>query len=156
MIRRPPIVASAIALFVAGAAAAQQDWSRLNQWQVACTPEGACQMTNENRRGDRIRSKILIYRVVDAIILEYTIPLGIDIRRGVNLVVDRKRSIPTDILTCRADGCVGFQVINNSILQSLAAGSELDVAYVSADTNRNLRETFSLVGFTRSFQSFNR
>ena len=38
------------------------------------------------------------------------------------------------------------------ILQSLAAGSELDVAYVSADTNRNLRETFSLVGFTRSFQ----
>lgn len=156
MIRRLLQLSCALALPFAGAALAQQDWSRLNQWQVACTPEGACQMTNENRRGNQIRSKILIYRVGDAIILEYTIPLGIDIRRGVNLVVDRAQTIPTDILTCRADGCVGFQVINNRILQSLAAGSELDVAYVSADTNQNLRETFSLVGFTRSFQSFNR
>lgn len=156
MIRRFLSVAALSTLLWGGAVSAQQDWSRLNQWQVACTPEGACQMTYENRRGDKVRSKILIYRVGDAIILEYTIPLGIDIRRGVKLVIDRSQSIPTDILTCRADGCVGFQVVNNSILQTLAAGSELDVAYVSADTNRNMRETFSLVGFTRSFQSFNR
>ena len=156
MIRSLPTLFAAFGLLWAGASSAQQDWSSLNQWQVACTPEGACQMTYENRRGDKVRSKILIYRVGDAIILEYTIPLGIDIRRGVNLVIDRRQSIPTDILTCRLDGCVGFQVINNRTLQSLAAGSELDVAYVSADTNQNLRETFSLVGFTRSFQSFNR
>ena len=156
MIRGLPLLFLALALLFGGAASAQQDWSRLNQWQVACTPEGACQMTYENRRGDSIRSKILIYRVGDAIILEYTIPLGVDIRRGVNLVVDRSQSIPTDLLTCRADGCVGFQVINNRILQALAAGGELNVAYVSADTNQSLRETFSLVGFTRSFQSFNR
>ncbi len=113
-------------------------------------------MTYENVRDNAVRSKILIYRVGDAIILEYTIPLGIDIRRGVNLVVDRTQTIPTDILTCRAAGCVGFQVVSNRLLQTLAAGGELDIAYVSADTNRNLRETFSLVGFTRSFQSFNR
>lgn len=156
MIRLLAFAAFALALPFGGAAISQQDWSRLNQWQVACTPEGACQMTNENRRGDQIRSKILIYRVGDAIILEYTIPLGLDIRRGVSLVVDRAQTIPTDLLTCRADGCVGFQVINNRILQSLAAGSELDVAYVSAETNQNQRERFSLVGFTRSFQSFNR
>lgn len=67
---------------------AQQDWSRLNQWQVACTTENTCQMTYENRLGRAIQSKILIYRVGDAIILEYTIPPGIDVRRGVSLEVD--------------------------------------------------------------------
>ena len=156
MIRWLTIIAACLTLPYGGAATAQQDWSGLNQWKVACTSEGACQMTYENRTGDQVRSKILIYRVGDAIVLEYTIPLGIDIRRGVKLIVDRQQSIPTDILTCRADGCVGFQVINNRILQILAGGSEMDVAYVSADTNRDLRETFSLFGFTRSFQSFNK
>ncbi len=156
MNRSLPYSAAVLALSLGGAALAQQDWSRLNQWQVACTPENVCQMTYENRRGDQLRSKILLYRVGDAIILEYTIPLGIDIRRGVNLVIDRSQSFPTDILTCRIDGCVGFQVVNNRILQSLASGGSLDVVYVSADTNRELRETFSLVGFTRSYQSFNR
>lgn len=156
MIRHVLTLAALVILPFCSGAQSQQDWSRLNQWQVACTPEKVCQMTYENLQGDAVRSKILIYRVGDAIILEYTIPLGIDIRRGVNLVVDRTQSIPTDILTCRANGCVGFQVISNRLLQTLAAGSELDVAYVSADTNRDLRETFSLVGFTRSFQSFNR
>lgn len=156
MIRLALILATLSTLPFWSTAQAQQDWSRLNQWKVACTPEGVCQMTYENVRDNAVRSKILIYRVGDAIILEYTIPLGIDIRRGVNLVVDRTQTIPTDILTCRAEGCVGFQVVSNRLLQTLAAGGELDIAYVSADTNRNLRETFSLVGFTRSFQSFNR
>jgi len=67
---------------------AQQDWSRLNQWQVSCTTENTCQMTYENRLGGAIQSKILIYRVGDAIILEYTILPGIDVRRGVSLEVD--------------------------------------------------------------------
>lgn len=156
MIRRILTIAAFISLPISNIAEAQQDWSRLNQWKVACTPEGVCQMTYENRIGDEVRSKILIYRVGDAIILEYTIPLGIDIRRGVNLVVDQTQSFPTDILTCRISGCVGFQVISNQLLQILADGGELDVTYVSADTNRKLRETFSLVGFVRSFQSFNR
>lgn len=156
MIRCVLSLAAFLALPFCNAALAQQDWSRLNQWNVACTPEDVCQMIYENRQGSEVRSKILIYRVGDAIILEYTIPLGIDIRRGVKLVVDRSQSTPTDILTCRATGCVGFQVVGNRLLQTLAAGSELDVAYVSADTNRDMRETFSLVGFTRSFQSFNR
>ena len=45
-------------------------------------------MTYENRLVGAIQSKILIYRVGDAIMLEYTIPLGIDVRRGVSLEVD--------------------------------------------------------------------
>ena len=53
-------------------------------------------------------------------------------------------------------GCVGFLVINNRILQTLAAGGNLDVVYVDVDTNRESRQAFSLVGFTRSYQSFNR
>jgi len=153
MIRAAGIVA---ALCLAPPALAQQDWSRLNQWQVACTPEGVCQMTNQNLVDGQIRSQVLLYRVGDAVVIEYTVPLGVDIRKGVKLVVDGRKSIPTDLLTCRPTGCVGFQVLNNRTLNMLAAGGELAVTYHSADDNRVQRETFSLVGFTRSYQSFNR
>ena len=137
-------------------ALAQQNWAALNQWQVACTPAGDCQITNEGRSAGGITSKILIYRVGDAAILEYTIPLGIDIRKGVKLEIDGRQSYPTDILTCRLSGCVGFQVLSNRLLNALAAGGELAVSYVSADDNRARAERFSLVGFTRSYNTFNR
>lgn len=153
MIRAAGIAA---ALCLASPALAQQDWSRLNQWQVACTPEGVCQMTNQNLVDGQIRSQVLLYRVGDAVVVEYTIPLGVDIRKGVKLVVDGRQSIPTDLLTCRTEGCVGFQVLNNRTLNMLAVGGELAVTYHSADDNREKRETFTLVGFTRSYQSFNR
>ena len=48
------------------------------------------------------------------------------------------------------------QSCHGNTLGALAAGGNLDVVYVDVDTNRELRQAFSLVGFKRSYQSFNR
>lgn len=154
MTRLATIIA-AMALLWAGSAAAQQDFSRLNPWKILCEPNGGpCQIRNQILRGDQVLSHILIYKLDQAVIVEWKIPLGPDIRKGVRFIIDRAQRFPTEMLTCRADGCVGFAIMTTTLLKALAAGSDLSIQYVGADDDRGRRFDYSLVGFVRSYNTF--
>ena len=146
---------AALALWLAPiAASAQQDFSNLNEWRVLCDPDGACQIRNQQRTGRGADSQILVYRIGQAEIVEFKTPLGLDLRKGVVLLVDRRQRFATDLLTCKAEGCVGFAPMTTELLRALAGGSELEVVWTDNDTDRQQSYAFSLVGFVRSYNTF--
>jgi len=148
-------VALSLGLFLAAAGAgAQQNWNKLNAWRLVCDQQGACQIRNSVRRGGKAISHIHIYRVGKAEILEYRVPLGVDLRKGVALRIDRRQRFATQMLNCKADGCVGFASVTTALLKAMASGEELDLVYRDYDTDREIAITYNLLGFTRSYNVF--
>lgn len=138
----------------AAPAAAQQNWSKLNPWRVVCDKGGKCQVFHELRRGDASPSHLRLYKLGDAEVLEFRIPLGIDLRKGVAFRVDRKKRFPATLLTCKANGCFGFTIMNTVMLRALAEGGELDIVYTDSDSDRVRALTYSLVGFSLAYNEF--
>lgn len=146
---------AALMTILPAAAGAQQNWSRLNPWQVLCEPNGGpCQIRNQITRGDQVVSHILIYTLGEAVVVEWKIPLGPDIREGVRFIIDRRERFGTEMLTCRADGCVGFTLMTTTFLRALADGANLAVSYTSADDDRPRRFDYDLVGFVAAYNTF--
>ena len=98
--------------------------------------------------------ELLARGVLQAEIVEFKTPLGLDLRKGVVLLVDRRQRFATDLLTCKAEGCVGFAPMTTELLRALAGGSELEVVWTDNDTDRQQSYAFSLVGFVRSYNTF--
>lgn len=133
---------------------AQQNISKLNAWRVLCDQQGACQIRNRLERGGQAISHVHIYRLGEAEIVEYRVPLGVDLRGGVALRVDRRQRFATQMLNCKANGCTGFTSMNTSLLKALAAGQELELVYRDYDRDREVALTYSLVGFVNSYNTY--
>ena len=83
---------------------AQQNFSALNPWVLACDKSNKCQIRNEIVRGGAAVSHLRLYRLGEAEIFEFRIPLGIDIRKGVAYRIDRRgTSISKAPRACCAD-----------------------------------------------------
>ncbi len=140
-------------------------------WQKVCVDRSnpkSCRITQQlflkkNVNGEeKIVGKILKLSVVYVLNkktekrephLILQMPLGIDLRVGAALKIDKGKEIPLQFLQCTKAGCDTSLKLDNQLLQSLKAGIDLNVGFKAWGSNQTTVIKASLKGFTRSFSA---
>lgn len=144
-------VIMSVSLILATACTAQQVTSEATGWSYACLTQGLCELKAEIRANNTVAARISVIYIRDRFILQYTIPLGVDFARGVEIAIDEEPRIPTNLISCSVVGCTGDIDLNPDIIQTMKKGSELKILFARASSQDTFAITFSLVGFTAGF-----
>ena len=85
--------------------------------------------------------------------LSIQMPLGVDLRRGAVLRVDKGKEIPVQYLRCTNSGCDASLKLDSEILKALKAGNGLSVGFLAWGGNKTTAVNASLKGFTKAFKT---
>ena len=151
MISRILVFAVMLLAFQAVPTAAQQTLP--SDWQVSCR-KGDCNMSNTINNGQGIVTNLNIYMVGRTPVLEYLIPLGMGLERGVVLQIDGQQAFRTSLLTCRANGCSGFVKLEKRLLDRLLGGGVLRVAFQNFADRKYYSFNFGLRDFASRYTAF--
>jgi invasion protein IalB len=84
-----------------------------------------------------------------------SLPLGIYLPAGVQIVVDDKTSVPAELIDCdKAEGCRAGFIVSSAVLRAFRHGHNLDLTIVDAKARRQLKLRLSLKGFTSAYETF--
>ena len=84
--------------------------------------------------------------------LSIQMPLGVDLRRGAVLRVDKGKEIPVQYLRCTNSGCDASLKLDSEILKALKAGNGLLVGFLPWGGNKTTAVNASLKGFARALK----
>lgn len=146
-----PAIVAALLFSLPGPAPAREADGQT--WKVACDAGKACQLSYTQSNDDEVVTRILIYEVGGRTVLEYLVPLRIDLQKGIALRIDGEM-FPTKLLYCDAPGCVGFAVLGDGLLARMKAGATLGVVFSPHDRKRAYAFEYSLQGFTAAWRRF--
>ena len=85
--------------------------------------------------------------------LSIQMPLGVDLRRGAVLRVDKGKEIPVQYLRCTNSGCDASLKLDSKILKALKAGNGLLVGFLPWGGNKTTAVNASLKGFAKAFET---
>lgn len=120
-------------------------------WRVICNNGCKMQYSIKSEQGEI--GNISIYLIKEKAVLEYIIPLSVYIPSGVSLVIDSKKLFETKLLTCDVRGCIGGAVLDQSQVISLKRGRDATIKFRSFHDNNTYEIPFTLVGFTKAWNS---
>ena len=83
--------------------------------------------------------------------LSIQMPLGVDLRRGAVLRVDKGKEIPVRYLRCTKSGCDASLKLDSRFIKALKAGNGLLVGFLPWGGNKTTAVKASLKGFSKAF-----
>lgn len=125
-----------------------------SNWTTKCDANGTCQIRAHRDANGALVSQVLIYTVGTEQVLEYLIPLGLDLMSGVQLAVDDQVIANTITLTCKEGGCIGYAPMTAQLLDALQRGQNLQLAFVGFDDNEAYLIAHDLNGFVDAYAAF--
>ena len=151
-------------LFMSGAANAQQaapaapgapEVKAVEDWFVRCfkiESPSPCDMYQELDNKDT-RQRILSLSIayvpsLDRHALQVTVPLDIDIQKGLVLQTDSYKSPVLKYRRCDRNGCYVEQAVDNALVEGLARSAGAGKVNIVADGGKAFSLNFSLKGFT--------
>ena len=160
------LIAAAVLLAFAlmnPAAAAPQDGQKFQNWTVRCEADRRdpavkrCFIFQGIVAGEgkkRIMMVVVAYPVgQNQPRLTAVLPLGVDLRPGVELTVDAGAGKRYPFAFCLPDGCQAHAPMDDALLGSFKRGVEGSVAFRRLPDGRGLKVPFSLRGFTAALNS---
>jgi len=128
-------------------------------WTVTCgldeaTSTNICRMAQILSQGEQQILSVFIRAddtAPDTAIATMITPLGVDLAKGVAVVVDEIPLIEVGYVTCRQGGCIVRASLDGTILQTMQAGVAAKVAIGALDGS-TLDVPVSLNGFTAAWQ----
>ena len=85
--------------------------------------------------------------------LSIQMPLGVDLRRGAVLRVDKGKEIPVQYLRCTNNGCDASLKLDSRFIKTLKAGNGLLVGFIPWGGNKTTAVNASLKGFAKAFET---
>lgn len=86
--------------------------------------------------------------------MSISLPLGVDLRRGAVLKVDKNgKDIPLQFLQCNGSGCDSSIKLDEDLIKSFKQGKNITFGFVPWGSNNVTLVNASLVGFTKAFKS---
>lgn len=144
-------IAACLASFWSFEAMAQQSTLQSTGWSNECLTARVCELRSEILSDSSVAARLSVFNLRGQFILQYTIPLGVDISRGIQIAIDGEQPIPTRLINCTGSGCIGTIDLNPDFIQSMKQGINLNILFTGADTQDTFAISFSLSGFTVSF-----
>ncbi|WP_019626647.1 invasion-associated locus B family protein [Thioalkalivibrio sp. ALJT] len=139
-------------------AAAQQEpeTSSYQDWQVTCFETGAgerCQMRQmlqtQDEQADELSLQATVSLDGDQPVIEMLLPLGVDLRPGIRMQVDRSgEEMDAPYVTCVQQGCVAGRELSEAQMGAMRAGRTLSVAFRALHQEQPFVFDISLMGFT--------
>ncbi len=123
-------------------------------WTSVCSGDGACQLRAQLQTDGVWVSQVLIYDVGAETVLEYLVPLGLDLVTGISLVVDGARAANSIVLTCKDIGCIGYTPLSADLLEALKRGRTLALTFEGFDDGTPYAINYNLIGFTSAFEEW--
>ena len=80
------------------------------------------------------------------------LPLGVDIRPGAVIQIDKNKELILPYLRCTNMGCDVSMVLNKKMLRSILSGIDLRIGFRAWGSNQTNVVTASLSGFTKTFR----
>lgn len=124
------------------------------QWGLNCDPQQRCELAISLKDQNGPISHILIYEVGQKKLLEYLVPLRVNLQKGITLLVDRKKRFETKPLYCDTAGCVGYSPLSPDLLSALRAGKTLELVFQAINDKQVYALPFTLSGFTVKEKQF--
>ena len=84
--------------------------------------------------------------------LSIQMPLGVDLRRGAVLRVDKGKKIPVRYLRCTKSGCDASLKLDSRFIKALKAGNALSVGFLAWGGNKTTAVNAPLKGFAKAFK----
>jgi len=158
------IIASLIALGAAGvslSAAAQTSQPEIS-WKTQCRAADRqsplqCTMAQSlfvTQSGQQIAKISIETRTGEGATNRFVLqlPLGLSLKAGVTLVIDKKPSLTFDIQTCEATGCFVSGPLSDSLLDGMKKGKELKIILRNLKRDK-IELPISLDGFSATFDA---
>lgn len=136
----------------ADAAHSQESSTTEVGWDVTCLTDRVCELKTEITQNNIVAARVSVFRARGHYWLQYTIPLGVDLKRGVQIAIDEKVKIPTTLDNCTIFGCTGQMDLGPDVVDSLKEGSALNIYFVNPTVQETFVIQFSLTGFTSGFR----
>lgn len=121
-------------------------------WGVTCLTDRVCELKTEIVSGATIAARVSIIHVRGDLWLQYTIPLGVDLERGIQLSIDDGEKFETTMSSCTSYGCTGRLDLTPEIIESMKQGNALRIFFVRPSVQRIFLIPFKLEGFTAGFE----
>jgi invasion protein IalB len=151
----------------AGAALAQQapdtaspgrpDVKTIGDWTVRCFPiqsPSPCDIFQEQdyqKTGQRVLSVSIAYvPSLDRHAIQISVPLDINIPKGVTLQTDTYTSPSLKYRRCDRNGCYIEMAVDNALVEGLAKSGADGKVNIAADNGKNYTLKFSLKGFAQA------
>lgn len=137
-----------------GADAQQQALVEMSGWRLNCAAEGKCELGFTQIKDGRLVTRLLIYKVGKKTVMEYLVPLGVNLQKGILLQIDGRQAFPTQSLYCEAPGCVGFTPLSPDLLAQLKRGALLKLAFYPHAGSSFYAFNYALDGFAAQYAAF--
>lgn len=126
-------------------------------WIAQCveTPAKRCQMLQglfiENEQGNNRLLETTVVRADDGtLVMQWLLPLGVDLRPGVAVKIDEHPEFNAAYLTCMASGCLVAAQLDDVRFAQLQGGKIAKLGFRSINNPQNLVIDISLKGFTNA------
>lgn len=132
-------------------------------WQSICVEQQDvtnCQITQtmqvEKDGQVSFAMRITLFKQAENIVMEVTLPLGLNLQSGIALQVDESNEINVPFVTCVAQGCAATIAADEKLLKLLREGTTLKVAFRPFAQAEGILLNASLRGFTGAIQVLSR
>ena len=149
----------------AGAQGQAPDEQRFQDWLLRCEADPAdatvkqCFIAQGVAAGEE-RRRVMMVAVAyppdrKAPIFTAVLPLGVDLRSGVEVAIDGGAPKRLPFTICLADGCRAHMPLDAATLAAFKRGLEGSVAFRRPTEQRGVKVPFSLKGFTAAVSALN-
>ena len=158
-----------LALWPAAAGAQAQapaaDEQRFQDWLLRCETDPAdatvkqCFIAQGVAAGEE-RRRVMMVAVAyppdrNAPIFTAVLPLGVDLRSGIEIAIDGGEPKRLPFTICLADGCRAHMPLDAGLLAAFKRGLEGSIAFRRPTEQRGVKVPFSLKGFTAAVGALN-
>lgn len=123
------------------------------RWGMTCDAQKRCEMRIAQSEDNREITRILIYRVGGKTLLEYMVPLKINLQRGITIKI-ADQIFATTSLYCDVSGCIGYALLDKKLLQAMKQGAQLQLAFSPHGDNNFYSFDYTLEGFSVAYETF--
>lgn len=159
------VLLALLVLWPAAAGAQVQDEQTFQDWFLRCEANPAdatvkqCFIAQGVTAGEQ-RRRVMMLAVAyppdrKAPIFTAVLPLGVDLRSGIELAVDGGAPKRLPFTICLADGCRAHVPLDAAMLTAFKRGLEGSVTFRRPTEKRGVKVPFSLKGFTAAVGALN-
>jgi invasion protein IalB len=152
------VLLALLAVWPAAAGAQVADEQKFQDWLLRCETDPAdatvkrCFIAQGVASGEE-RRRVMMLAVAyppdrKAPIFTAVLPLGVDLRSGIELAIDGGAPKRLPFTICLADGCRAHVPLDDALLAAFKRGLEGSVAFRRPTDGRAVKVPFSLKGFT--------
>jgi len=152
--RRRLCSAAVLSLIATSAGAQQAPPIEKSGWRLNCVADGKCELASTQKGHGKLITRLLIYKVGKQTVMEYLVPLGVNLQKGIVVQIDGKWTFPTLALYCNAPGCVGYASLSQEVVRQMKRGALLKLVFSPRGSSQYLAFDYSLEGFTAQYAGF--